>query len=169
MNNGDILIAASALLLIGLIVPIICIVKSIRFDQKCGGYLKQTADAITVELALNRINQALKYIEANNLCDGYTSVLWITEDDNVEYWYNNIKNCQKVLAESVDGTNTEKSNMLMKVHESLTDNGEYGMEVTLPSGISLYPNNGCFAVLLIISGIFLCCGILVYASCFKLL
>ena len=53
------------LILLGSIVPGICIVKNIQFDQNCEGYLKQAADANTVELAYDRISRALNYIEDN--------------------------------------------------------------------------------------------------------
>ena len=70
------------MILISLIVPIIVIVKSVQFKQECSGYLKQAADANTVELALERLNLALDYIESHNLTSGYTSVLWRTENEN---------------------------------------------------------------------------------------
>ena len=50
-------------ILLGLITPTITVVKSIKFDQECGGYLKQTADANTIELAAQRLDVAIKYAE----------------------------------------------------------------------------------------------------------
>lgn len=142
---------AILLLVIGLIVPCICIVKSIHFDQKCGGYLKQTADANTPELALERINKAISYIEENGLTTGYTSVFWKTEDENVEYWYKNIKACQKELSECMSSTQLEKTNVLMKVRETLTDDSEKGTKLTIPKGISRYPHNFVYGILLTLS------------------
>lgn len=139
------------LLLISLIVPVIVIVKSVQFSQNCGGYLKQAADANTVELALDRVNKALEYIEAKGLTQGYTSVLWRTEDENIGYWYDNIKACRAELEANIDASSLEKSNVLMKVRESLTDNGEKGTELTVPPGISRYPDNLIYGILLWIS------------------
>ena len=139
------------LLLISLIVPVIVIVKSVQFNQNCGGYLKQAADANTVELALDRVNKALEYIEAKGLTQGYTSVLWRTEDENMGYWYDNIKACRSELEANLDASSLEKSNVLMKVRESLTDNGEKGTELTVPPGISRYPDNLVYGTLLWIS------------------
>ena len=143
------------LLLISLIVPVIVIVKSVQFNQNCGGYLKQAADANTVELALDRVNKALDYIEAKGLTQGYTSVLWRTEDENIGYWYENIKACKSELETNLDASSLEKSNVLMKVRESLTDNGEKGTELTVPPGISRYPDNLVYGILLWISLILL--------------
>lgn len=139
------------LLLISLIVPVIVIVKSVQFSQNCGGYLKQAADANTVELALDRVNKALEYIEAKGLTQGYTSVLWRTEDENIGYWYENIKACRSELETNLEASSLEKSNVLMKVRESLTDNGEKGTELTVPPGISRYPDNLIYGILLWIS------------------
>lgn len=139
--------------LVSLIIPTICIVKSIQFDQECGGYLKQAADANTPELALERLNKALEYIEGNNLTTGYTSVLWKTEDENVEFWYNNLKATQEELESCIDKEQLEKTNVLMKVRESLTDEGDKGTQLTIPQGISKYPNNTHFFFLMWLSAL----------------
>lgn len=153
MNKTAIFILS---LLLSLIAPTICIVKHIQFNQQCAGYLKQAADANSPELALERLNLALDYIEAHGLTEGYTSVLWKTEDENIGYWYQNLKVCQKELADCLDGTQLEKSNVLMKVRESLTDEGEKGTTLTIPDGISRYPNNALWGILRLVSYIVLC-------------
>ncbi len=139
------------LLIVSLIVPTIVTVKSVKFSQECTGYLKQAADANTVELALERVDLALNYIESHNLTSGYTSVLWRTEDENIEYWYRNIKACREELENNIEASSLEKSNVLMKVRETLTDEGEKGTELTVPRGLSRYPYNLLFGILQIIS------------------
>ena len=136
-----------------LISPILTTIKSIQFDQKCGGYLKQAADANSVELAERQLNLAIDYIEQHELTSGYTSVLWNTEDENIEYWYNNLKQCQKELAATKDNSTLENTNVLMKLRESLTDVDQNGTTLTIPYGISRYPNNLLYGILNIISGI----------------
>ena len=142
---------ATFLFVVSLIVPTIEIVKSIQFKQDCSGYLKQAADANTPELALERINLAIAYIEANNLTDGYTSVVYKTEDENIGFWYRNIIACRDELESCLDATQLEKTNVLMKVREALTDNGDSGTVLTIPDGISRYPNNLLWGILLTIS------------------
>lgn len=146
------------LIAISLVVPTICVVKHVQFTQQCSGYLKQAADANTTELALDRVDKALNYIEGHNLTSGYTSVLWKTEDENIGFWYENIKACKSELEACMDGSQLEKSNVLMKVRESLTDNGDEGTELTLPPGISRYPNNTLFGILNWLSFFLLCAG-----------
>jgi hypothetical protein len=135
--------------------PVSTVVMHIEFNQECGGYLKQAADANSVEIALNRLDKALGYIEANGLKKGYTSILWKTEDENVGFWYQNVKACKAELAACINSTPLEKTNVLMKVRESLTDQGEKGTVLTIPSGISRFPDNTLYAILNTISVI---CG-----------
>lgn len=135
---------AIALIVLGLITPVSCTVKDIQFKQDCAGYLKQAADANTAEMALQRITMALDYIERHRLTCGYTSVLWQTEDENVGFWYENVKACKSELETCMGGTQLEKSNVLMKVRESLTDNGASGTALTIPSGLARYPNNAAW-------------------------
>lgn len=148
------------LILVGLIVPCIVIIKSIQFNQQCAGFLKQAADANTVELALERISIAIDYMEDNDLTDGYTSVLWKTEDENIGYWYRNVKACQGELEACLEASALEKSNVLMKVRESLADDGENGTKLTIPPGISRYPYNAIFGVLRIISALMILAGLI---------
>ena len=136
---------ALVILAIGLIYPTITIIKSIQFNQDCKGYLKQTADANSVELALDRLNKAIDYIEANNLTSGYTSIIYRTEDENIEFWYKNLLACKQELTECIESSQFEKTNVLMKVRESLTDQSEHGTIITCPPGLSRYPNNKTFA------------------------
>lgn len=138
------------ILVVSLIAPTVCVVKSIQFKQNCSGYLKQAADANSPELSLGRLNLAVEYIERHGLTEGYTSVLWRTEDENIGYWYQNLKVCQQELQDCIDRTQLEKSNVLMKVRESLTDEGEDGTVLTIPPGISRYPNNLLLGVLRLI-------------------
>jgi hypothetical protein len=139
------------LIIIGLICPSIVLVKDIKFTQNCKGYLEQSANANTVELSKDRLDKAISYIEANHLVTGYTSIFLKTEDENVEFWYNNLKACQKELELGKKGTQLEKTNLLMKVRESIMKNDGTGDSAIIPDGISRYPHNLMFAILNLIS------------------
>lgn len=138
-------------ILAGIIIGVIIYAASIEFDQNCGGYLKQAADANTAELALNRLDMAVKYAEEKGLTNGYTSVFYKTEDDNIGYWYQNLKACQKELQEVIGKSQLEQTNVLMKVRESLTDNGKEGTELTVPGGIARYPYNVFYGILMLLA------------------
>lgn len=144
------------IVLVLLVCPTCCVVKSIQFDQQCAGYIKQAADANTVELALERLNMAIDYVEANNLIKGYTSIMWQTEDENIGFWYDNLKACQHELQIGLNGTPLEKTNLLLKIRESLVDNHERGVSLTIPNGISRYPHNLLWGILNLISILGIC-------------
>lgn len=127
---------------------VMILVKSITFNINCGDYLKRAADSNTVELAADNLKIALDYIEANGMTTGYTSVVWKSPDEDVAFWYNNIKESyNEIVSLDESATNLEKTNLLMKLRETLLDNGEKGERLTCPMGISVFPNNTLWAIL----------------------
>lgn len=132
----------------------ISIVKKINLKQNCTGYLKRAADANTVETALLEITKATKYLETENLTSGYTSIFWRTPDEDIAFWYLNLKASEKELSILNGGSNSlEKTNALMKLRETLMDEGDKGEKLTIPNGLSRYPYNGLWFVLLSIASI----------------
>ena len=135
----------------------------VEFKQNCTGYLKQAADANTIELAIDRLDKAIEYVESKNWTDGYTSILWKTEDENIGFWYKNLKASRIELEKALCSTQMEQTNVLMKLRETLTDNNENGTYITYPSGLWKYPHNMEFAVFAWIIHIIL---IVVWILCF---
>lgn len=117
-------------------------VAEIRFDIAVEGYLKRAADSNTIEIAEKELDKAINNIESKGWTRGSTHVLWATPATDVQFWYNNLKTSNEELKQlSPEATSLEKSNMLIKLRETLLDHGEKGDLVTLPVGISLHPNN----------------------------
>lgn len=150
------LVTAILLTISWIVVCVVIIIKSIQFDQNCGGNLKRAADANTVEMAKRELYTALDYIERNNLMTGYTSAIYKTPDEDLGFWYNNIKTAyQELDSLPVNSEPLQKSNMLMKLRETLIDHGDSGDEITVPNGVSRYPNNLAYGVIFLFS--FLAC------------
>ena len=118
----------------------------VEFKQNCTGYLKQAADANTIELAIDRLDKAIEYVESKNWTDGYTSILWKTEDENIGFWYKNLKASRIELEKALCSTQMEQTNVLMKLRETLTESGEDGTYITYPCGLWKYPKNLEFAI-----------------------
>ena len=124
-----------------------CVVNKIQAKQNYIGYLKRAADANSIEMAKKELSKAITEIERQGLTSGYTSVLWKTPDEDLGFWYDNLKTSLKELSElPVESSGLEKSNMLMKLRETLLDHNKDGDSVTYPKGVFLYPSNTIIAI-----------------------
>ena len=109
--------------------------------------MKRAADANTVDMAKDELKTVIDYLDAHNMTEGYTSILWTTPDADVGFWYKNITTSYDELCSLSDtASGLERSNMLIKLRETLIDHGgEGGDSVTQPSGIAIFPNNVMYA------------------------
>lgn len=124
------------------------IYKKIIFKQNVTGYLKRAADANTVELAKGELKLAIDYLEQNELTEGYTSIIYRTPDEDIGFWYRNLKASYNELDILKTTSALEKTNVLIKLRETLVDGGER-MRVTVPDGIHVFPNNSGWCLALI--------------------
>jgi hypothetical protein len=109
------------------------------FEIGCGGHLKRAADANTIELAAAELEQAIVYAEKHDLTKGSTHLLFATPDLDIGFWYKNISSARNELREvSPNASNLEKTNMLMKLRETLVDSGQ-SVHITVPDGIYVFP------------------------------
>ena len=140
MKTGLFLLTAS---IIGLIIwASIRIVCGVGFNIHCSQYLARAGNANSVELAKPNIESAIKYLEFNGLTNGIVSIFLRQPGNDIAFFYNNIKTCQDELDKiSENTTQLEKSNVLMKLRETLLENTKNGESVTCPDGISIYPHN----------------------------
>lgn len=123
-------------------------VRCIKYEQDCGGYLKRASDANTVELARRELARAVAYLDERGFTEGYTSVLWRTPDEDVGFWYTNLRASLAELDAVPEGASAlERSNVLMKLRETLLDQGDKGARVTEPDGITRFPHNAAFMYL----------------------
>ena len=117
------------------------------------GYLKRAGDANSVELAKENLEAALNNIEAWGWTSGNTGILWNSPGNDVGFWYTNIKSALAELEQvQPEATQLEKTNILMKLRESILDDGE-SVNVTAPGGIYVFPHNTLFFFWAWISGI----------------
>ena len=149
MNKGDSMKASIVISIVSLLE--LCVLGTFQtcycfgFSMGCEQYLKRAADANTVTLAAENLTVALTYIEKNELTNGVVSIFLNQPENDLGYWYKNLKSSLTELEKVEEGTSQlERSNLLMKLRETLTDveGGEGGGTcVTAPNGISIYPQN----------------------------
>ncbi len=121
------------------------IYRAIEFNINLGGYLKRAADANTVSLAEENLELAIAEIERRNMVAGTTKVFWESPARDVEFWYTNlIASRDELMSLPEDSSQLEKTNVLMKLRETLLDSGSQGDSITHPPGISLFPNNQAY-------------------------
>lgn len=139
----------------------VMIYRGIIFNQQCEGYLKRAADANSIELAEVELRKAIHYCEENGLTSGYTSIFYRTPNEDLGFWFTNLQTSLKELEDlPTNSTSLEKSNVLLKLRETLTDQNADGTRVTVPPGISRFPYNVGFTIwgwvsvlVLVISGL----------------
>ncbi len=123
------------------------IYNAIQYDIHVNGYLKRAADANTVSRAKQELDTALESIERLGWTSGSTHVLYYTPANDVGFWYENLKESSQELAGISDSSPPlERSNMLMKLRETILDEGGESVSVTAPDGISVFPNNKAFFI-----------------------
>jgi len=96
------------------------------------------------------LTKALSYLEANNLTSGYTSIFWQTPDEDIDFWYRNLKASQQELENLKSDSPLERTNVLMKLRETLLDVGEK-TKVTITDGLAVYHNNKLWALLIVVA------------------
>ena len=135
------------------------IVKTVQFEKGCTQYLKRAADANTIELAKQELEKAINYAESHDLTHGTVSIFIQQPANDIGYWYTNMVACYDELENvSEESTQLEKTNILMKLRESLTDETDNGINVTCPNGLDVYPKNATYfwigIILVLLSSIF---------------
>lgn len=132
-------------------------VCAVQFNQNCGGYLVRASHANTVELAEQQLGQAVAYMDSHDLKSGYTSVLWRTPDEDVGFWYANMTNSLAELRQiKPEASLLERSNVLIKLRESIIRHGDKGDSLIVPEGISVHPYNTPLAFLGVLSAVTIC-------------
>lgn len=132
---------------------------AVSFDMNCSQHLKLAADANSPELALTQLNQALRYMELHGLREGNTGVFIQGPASDVKFWHDNIQACKnELMSLSPTATQLEKTNVLMKLRESLLD----GQIVTQPMNIAIFPHNTKFMIVLILGVIFGIAGFAIF-------
>lgn len=135
--------------LIFILLPFLCgyFFAKLPMEQNLYGYLKRSADANTVELAKENLSMAVEYLESKDLVKGNTSILFSVPENDLSFFYKNLSGALSELKKINDKTSqTEKSNVLIKLRETILDSGKETI-VTLPDYIAYYPYQWAWIIL----------------------
>lgn len=114
------------------------IVKAVEFNMNCHSYIHRAAGAMDIQASKAELAKAIDYIEENNLTEGVVSIFFKNPSNDVGFWYETLKSAYNELDTFPENaTQLEKSNFMMRMHESF-------LEVGLPNGISIYPKNAFY-------------------------
>ncbi len=121
---------------------VIRVILYYSFSIHCGGHMELAGSANSIELAKQEMGLVVKFAVDNQMTSGYTSVFFNTPDEDVGFWYSNMKSSLEELeAINPDASNLEKSNVLIKLRETVAHHSKDGTRITVPEGISVFPNN----------------------------
>ena len=139
--------------------------SEVTWEQNVDGHLKRAADANTLDLAKEELDGVVKYLEENGVTSGYTSIMWRTPNEDIGFWYKNLKKSVEELARCQETCKTqlEQTNVLMKLRETLVDTGQ-SVKPTDPGGASIYPNNMAYMLWVIVSMFLMVIGFVIVAS-----
>ncbi len=119
-----------------------CGLHALFFQIRCQGHIERAGYANTVELAEKELQTVVDYLDSRGWHEGYTSIVYKTPDEDVGFWYQNLKSSLDELKKvGPSTTQLEKSNILIKLRESLTDRSKGSTRAIVPPGIYLFPHN----------------------------
>lgn len=137
------------------------IYNNVVFEVNCEGHIKRASDANTIEIADKELQLAIDYLDKNKITEGFTSVIYQAPADDVGFLYQNLKSSVEELNKvKPEATQLERTNVLMKLRETLLDHGEHGDKVTLPDAIEVFPNNKVYFWTGWITGIWIVVGVI---------
>jgi len=116
----------------------------VNFNANCANYLRVATNAGTIENATYNADIAINFLKNHNLDSGFTSTLYKTQDENLEYFFKNLTDTVTSMKNlPQNASELEKSNVLLKFREVLLDNNS----LSIPTGISIFPFNIHCAIL----------------------
>lgn len=124
-------------------------VSGYLLEIQCTGRLKRAADANTVEMAREELGAAIAYAKTRGYTDGSTAFFFHGPQEDVGFWFRNLVAAENELASLPDNASAmERTNVLMKLRETLLDSVEGKTVVTQPKLLYLHPHTLIYSFLI---------------------
>lgn len=128
-------------LAIWLVMAVFCEAK---FSNECTDYIRRAALSPTVETAVTNLQTAIDYAEKHGLTSGYTSIFLKEGDEDIGFWYQNLKASREMLREAQNYEDlSERSVVLLKLNSSLMRDDH---RVVVPVGLSRFPHKWVWVI-----------------------
>jgi hypothetical protein len=114
-----------------------------QFSQNFSSHLDRAAHAPSIKVAHQELKQVEDYLVTNNLTTGNSSTFYDVNQNDLAYFYGNVKDSTAQLAElekSGDSTSVNSSNELMRIEGTFKVKGEKGESLRTPESLSHAPN-----------------------------
>jgi len=131
------------------------IYESCEYQAGFSSYVERAAYGNSYETVAPSLDAAIAYLENNDLTEGFTSVLYKTADEDLAWYYQNLKEIRADLDRAgPDGfyLPAEKDLLFLNLKTRLLRSSG---NVAAPIGISRFPHNTAYCILLWISTILL--------------
>ena len=135
----------ATVMMLAIVVSMGCF-SQITFKSNIEDNLKLAGDAPNVERANVFLIKALNAMEARGLTRGNSAIIFHMPTQDIGIWYEQIKGAQQTTAKIIKQEQAglpvpqlERDNALMKIRETVMDQGKEGVVVTAPDNAWLYP------------------------------
>lgn len=163
MSTGMLFFDAVLLAVPMMIWGFLAFMNNLKFEQGCFGHLTRVGHANTIEAAREELESAISFLEQEKITDGYTAIFegMKTPDEDIAFWYKNLKASAEQLKKiPKDVSALERSNVLLKLRETVIHAGAKGEDLVCPPGLSRYPNNLTWIFMLVLCGLAAFAGLL---------
>jgi len=125
-------------------------IQSMELDRCCLQHLRLAANASTVDMAESQLRTAISWLERHKGKTGSTALIYRTPDTDYGYWLANLKASADELRQlGPDSTQTDRTNTLLKLRETIMDNDASGSYVAVPENLATFPCTGSYLCIMI--------------------
>ena len=139
------------------LMSIVYVPGCIEIKQDITSPLKKAADAPTLDLAIDQLNDAITGIEDHGLDQGSSHLIYPTSSTDLGLWYKHLTAVRDEIVKMESDstiTSTDINLQLVKLREVILDAGSEGRQkVTSPPHLVMYPYHKPFVVFSLIFGL----------------
>lgn len=115
------------------------------FDKCFVNHVKRGIDSLNLDIAKKELDKAIKYLNDNNLTNGSTSIFSGDSENDLESYYNWIKEVYKYIKYFPSNASKVERLKYFKELENIEST------INIPKGMAMYPYNKLFFIWIMLS------------------